>query len=315
MSVCIFSLSGMADADVKTHVRNPSELAPFSSKDVRDLLHNKFVVIIGDSIQRGIYKDLVQLLQTDDFLEDFHLKHKGEKRFLNDKLIEGGCFGQMTNSKDYREVRQYLMPYHLVRFYFVTRCYGHYMETILADLAREPQPDIVIMNSCLWDISRYGPFSTAMAEYKTNLHYLCVRMKQTLPVQSLFIWNTALPIGQKLIGGFLTNDIKRMENHLSYLVKEANVGAVQVMKYHGVDVNDLYNRFVNPVQQLGHHVKDGIHWDPCAHRNITFLILRHICHAWDLRWFKQQRSKLLMPPLHRDTSELGVIPCGKEIWT
>ena len=24
---------------------------------------------------------------------------------------------------------------------------------------------------------------------------------------------------------------------------------------------------------------------------------------------------LLMPPLHRDTSELGVVPCGKEIWT
>ena len=22
-----------------------------------------------------------------------------------------------------------------------------------------------------------------------------------------------------------------------------------------------------------------------------------------------------MPPLHRDTSELGVVPCGKEIWT
>ena len=23
----------------------------------------------------------------------------------------------------------------------------------------------------------------------------------------------------------------------------------------------------------------------------------------------------LMPPLHQDTSELGVVPCGKEIWT
>ena len=22
-----------------------------------------------------------------------------------------------------------------------------------------------------------------------------------------------------------------------------------------------------------------------------------------------------MPPLHRDSSELGVVPCGKEIWT
>ena len=27
------------------------------------------------------------------------------------------------------------------------------------------------------------------------------------------------------------------------------------------------------------------------------------------------RQAFLMPPLHRDTSELGVVPCGKEIWT
>ena len=26
-------------------------------------------------------------------------------------------------------------------------------------------------------------------------------------------------------------------------------------------------------------------------------------------------SPNVMPPLHRDTSELGVVPCGKEIWT
>ena len=266
--------------------------APFSSNGVRDILCNKFVVIIGDSVQRGIYKDLVRLLQTDQFLEDFHLKQKGEISFMNDILIDGGHFGQMTNSKDYREVRQYLTPYHLVRFYFVTRCYGHYMETILADLAREPQPDIVIMNSCLWDISRYGPFSTAMAEYKTNLHYLCVRMKQTLPVQSLFIWNTALPVGPTITGGFMINDIKWMENHLTYLVDEANFYAVQIMVHHGVDVKDLYYHFANPLQQFGRRVKDGIHWDPRAHRNMTFFILRHICRAWDLLLFKRQRTEL-----------------------
>ena len=75
------------------------DCVPFSSKDVQDLLHNKFVVIIGDSIQRRIYKDLERLLQTDQYLMDFHLKQKGEKSFLNDKLIDGGCFGEMTNAK------------------------------------------------------------------------------------------------------------------------------------------------------------------------------------------------------------------------
>ena len=260
--------------------------APFSSEGVRDVLLNKSVVIIGDSVQRGIYKDLVLLLQTDQFLEDVHLKTKGEKNFSNDELIDGG---QMTNSTDYIEVRQYHTPYHRVRFYFVTRCYGHYMETILADLTTEPS-DIVIMNSCLWDISRYGPFPTAMEEYKVNLQNLCVRMKQTLPDQCLFIWNTALPVGKKLNGGFMTHDIKWMENHLTYLVDGANSYAVKVMVHHGFDVKDLHYHFANPAQQLGLHAPDGIHWDPRAHRNITFIILRHICRAWEWRLFKQQRG-------------------------
>ena len=30
---------------------------------------------------------------------------------------------------------------------------------------------------------------------------------------------------------------------------------------------------------------------------------------------KEDMYSFLMPPLHRDTSELGVVPCGKEIWT
>ena len=266
--------------------------APFSSKDVRDLLHNKFVVIIGDSIQRGIYKDLVRLLQTDQYLMDFHLKQKGEKIFLNDKLIDGGCIDEMTNAKHYREVSQYLTRYHLVRFYFVTCCYGQYMDQILADLATEPRPAIVIMNSCLWDISRYGPLSTAMEEYKSNLHYLCVQIKWILPSHSLFILNTALPVGRNIIGGFLTDDIKWVENHLVYLVEEANFYAVQIMVHHGVDVVDLHYRFANPVHQLGFCVKDGIHWDPRAHRNMTFMILGHICQGRDLLSFTQQRANV-----------------------
>ena len=166
------------------------------------------------------------------------------------------------------------------------------MDQILADLATEPRPAIVIMNSCLWDISQYGPLATAMEEYKANLQYLCVQMRWILPSHSLFIWNTTLPVGRNIIGGFLTDDIKWMENHLVYLVEEANFYAVQIMVHHGIDVVDLHYRFANPVQQLGFRVKDGIHWDPRAHRNMTFLILGHICHARDLLSFKQQGATL-----------------------
>lgn len=80
---------------------------------------------------------------------------QGEFTFSGDKLIEGGLYGEMTNGIHYREVRQYQTDFHLVRFYFVTRCYNAYVESILTDMAKDPQPDVILMNSCLWDISRY----------------------------------------------------------------------------------------------------------------------------------------------------------------
>ena len=130
-----------------------------------------------------------------------------------------------------------------------------------------------------------------MEDYKTNLQYLCTRMKEVLPEQCLFIWNTTLPVGKRIMGGFLLQDLRWMENHLTWLVKEANHYATQVMEEYGVDVNDLHYHFRDPVMQYERRVKDGIHWDPVGHRTITKLILAHICRAWDLPLFEWQRAK------------------------
>ena len=40
----------------------------FESRDVRELLKNKTVVYLGGSIMRGLYKDLVWLLNSNSFL-------------------------------------------------------------------------------------------------------------------------------------------------------------------------------------------------------------------------------------------------------
>jgi len=82
------------------------------------------------------------------------LMKQGELSFLGDKLIEGGKMGEMTNGKNYTEVRECHLPSHLLRFYFVTRVYSAYMETVIADLVIDHRPDIIVINSCLWDISR-----------------------------------------------------------------------------------------------------------------------------------------------------------------
>lgn len=79
---------------------------------------------------------------------------QGELSFEQDILVEGGQLGPMTNGTQYREVRQYSTDHHLLRFYFLTRVYSPYMESILEDFQRGLKPDVIIISSCVWDITR-----------------------------------------------------------------------------------------------------------------------------------------------------------------
>ena len=62
------------------------------------------ICIIGDSVQRTIYKDFVTLLQENRFATVMGLKAKGEESYMNDDLVEGGVkSGQgLHNGTDYR---------------------------------------------------------------------------------------------------------------------------------------------------------------------------------------------------------------------
>nr|DBA22427.1 TPA: hypothetical protein GDO54_013456 [Pyxicephalus adspersus] len=91
-----------------------------SSADVRKLLHNKYVAVLGDSIQRSVTKDPVKILQNDEFRTEKQLKGK---------------------------VHHYRTDHHPVRFYFLTRVSSEYIESVLANFQHGPQPDVII-NSC-----------------------------------------------------------------------------------------------------------------------------------------------------------------------
>ena len=75
----------------------------FYSKDVREVLCGRTVVVIGSSIQRSVYKDLVLMFQEDRYLTEMENRSKGELSFMNDQLLYGGVKGEKTNSKNYRE--------------------------------------------------------------------------------------------------------------------------------------------------------------------------------------------------------------------
>ena len=53
----------------------------FRSEDVRRVLSGKHVVLLGDSNIRGIYKDIIWLMNDNSFIPYECLSAKGEKRF------------------------------------------------------------------------------------------------------------------------------------------------------------------------------------------------------------------------------------------
>ncbi|XP_070711336.1 PC-esterase domain-containing protein 1A [Pempheris klunzingeri] len=246
-----------------------------SHQQANQLLHNRFIVVLGDSIQRSVYKDIVLLLQKEKYLTASQLKSKGEMSFEQDCLVEGGCLSQMHNGTQYREVRQFQSAHYLVRFYFVTRIYSRYMQSILEDFRQGLKPDIVIVNSCVWDISRY--YSNWTDDYKENLHKFFEELSGTLPEETLVVWNLAMPLGERLKGGFLVPEIKHKAPQLRYDVIEANFYSGTLANAYGMDVLDLHFQFRF---SLHHRTKDGVHWNALVHRRITSLLLQHAAQAW-----------------------------------
>ncbi|XP_074131058.1 PC-esterase domain-containing protein 1A [Sminthopsis crassicaudata] len=249
----------------------------FLSYEVRQLLHNKFVVVLGDSIQRAVYKDLVLLLQRDTLLTEAQLKAKGELSFEQDRLVAGGQLGELHNGTHYREVRQFLSSsgHHLLRFYFLTRVYSAYVEDILTELESGPPPDLVIMNSCLWDLSRYG--RNSIRSYQENLECLFERMEQVLPASCLLVWTLAMPLGDRVTGGFLLPELRKKSGSLRVDILEANFYCSMLAGGHHFDVLDLHFHFRHAVR---HRRLDGIHWDQHAHRHLSQLLLAHVAEAW-----------------------------------
>ncbi|XP_072410590.1 PC-esterase domain-containing protein 1A-like [Chiloscyllium punctatum] len=247
-------------------------MAGLGPEQVQLLLRNKHLVVLGDSVQRTIYKDLVLFLQTENCLSAGQLRSKGEPSFKGDQLVEGG---KLSNSTEYREVRLYHSPTHLLQFYFITRIYSDYVDRVLAGFQREPQPDILIVNSCVWDISRYG--SNSIEQYRENLAKFFSRLREVILPECLVIWNMTMPLGEKIKGGFLIPELQYLEMSLRYDVIEANFYSALLADAHGFDVLDLHHQFRFA---LHHRAADGVHWSHVIHRQISQLLLEHIASAW-----------------------------------
>ena len=72
-------------------------------------------------------------------------------------MLEGGRKGNMHNGTSYREKRIYKTGKFKIEFEFITRVFNHHVEGILKGIREsEKKPDVLVVNSALWDMTRYG---------------------------------------------------------------------------------------------------------------------------------------------------------------
>ena len=204
-------------------------------------------------------------------------------------LLEGGVKTGLHNGTNYREVRKYRQANTTIMFYFVTRCYGEYMQSILDCFKLEP-PHVIIMNSCLWDLHRYG--KTANAEYITNISDLLYAIEYGVPEEdTLFIWNATLPVRETVKAGFLPPGVDHTLPAED--IRKANL-------YVRDQINGYAERFIfldlhqTFYKHLDLRVKDGVHWNDFAHRKITCLILSEISKQWNF----EVPPKSPLSPIH-----------------
>uniref|UniRef100_A0A0P4VW82 Uncharacterized protein n=1 Tax=Scylla olivacea TaxID=85551 RepID=A0A0P4VW82_SCYOL len=249
----------------------------FSMNDARNLLKDKFVLLIGDSNMRGIYKDLLCLLHQGVITPEKILRRGSEGvPQYGDEIID---IANLRIGRSYFEVRQCKRKELWVRFIFVTQVAAPTLMKELKSIeeGKLPPPDIVIVNSCLWDITRWGPEQED--QYKQNVANFFHRLQCMLPPASLVMWLASLPVAtERVKGGVFIQQIEFIKHSMRFMLLEANMFIHNLCRVFGFSFLDLHYYMQ---YQLSRRTNDGLHWEPPAVRYMTNLILTHIALSFN----------------------------------
>ncbi|GFW41369.1 PC-esterase domain-containing protein 1A [Trichonephila clavipes] len=100
---------------------------------------------------RALYKDFLCLLHQTQFISKCILRKKMEDTVFGDKLV---FHGPQSNGRNYREEREATYETTKVSFFFLTRVFDDYVKSVIKKITHKSDPDVIIINCCLWDITR-----------------------------------------------------------------------------------------------------------------------------------------------------------------
>ncbi|CAI5439358.1 unnamed protein product [Caenorhabditis angaria] len=256
----------------------------YDKKIARSIFMNKHVVFIGDSLIRAMYKDLLSLLRHGNLTEPRDLKFPNETHFEGDHQID---ILPLEMNRVFRQAREFQSNHHLIQFFFTSRAMRKEHEKILLLMVEKNEiPDIIIMNSAIWDISRYHVESEqntrtlenetkTIDEYLQRLTMFLRRVRTILKPGSKFIW-ILFPVvteSQKERGFINSNWLSYY--HIRIRLMEANMRAAKIVKEAGFDVLDLSFHFRSSAFE-NFRALDGVHWDNVATRFMNQLLIGHL---------------------------------------
>lgn len=195
----------------------------FSRINARDTLQGKKIWLFGDSNMRSLYKDLVWLLEYGSLVSQSSLQTKNEMSHANDRKFTNG---ELHSGRDYEEGREYRSCGVYIKYVFITRINADNLFACFEDDA--DFPDFVVINSCVWDVSRWGP--NGVEQYQEGLGETLQVFHEVLPKSTRVVFCTSFPISADCQGGFLSEEIDFLRFLLPWHICEANAYTAQVRR-------------------------------------------------------------------------------------
>lgn len=230
----------------------------FNKADARKLLRGKRIWFFGSSNMRAIYKDVIWLLEKGSLAPQDVFRTKNEEFYLKDARLSNGA---LHNGVNYKETREYKSDCYIF-FHFLTRLYLDDFVKMIEETVDSEHPDILLINSTLWDLTRWGSTADCIQQFKMNLvkTLKCLRLK--FPGTRI-IWKSALPVSPTATGAIFVDEVRSVVPMLPWHIIEANSYAATSATFFNVDLLDVHHH----LRLTGYlRVKDGIHWDSLAVR-------------------------------------------------
>ncbi|GMT16319.1 hypothetical protein PFISCL1PPCAC_7616, partial [Pristionchus fissidentatus] len=274
------------------------EFIAFDSRFVRAMFNNLKVLMVGDSLMRGLYKDFLTWLKSDDLSKDVDLKAKAENSYMGDRQID---VTQLEADKIFRQAREYQTDHHHLQFFFSTRVMKDDMDALIQQMITvDGYPDVILINSMIWDLTRYFRVrnnveygscayqkeieADCLQKYLDRTSMLLRRLRAVLPPHTMVVW-VCFPHcrpSEQGGGGMQKMPLAEERNHVIRSVMiDGSFRIAQVVRAAGYDVLDI--DFYMRNHAFYHYQKnDGMHWWPAGMRLMSQLVLQFLATSWGI---------------------------------